>query len=514
MVPNANAVTPPPPGEGSALLSVAEMGRADALAVALGVPSLALMEAAGFAVTSEIRARWPRPRRVRVLCGPGNNGGDGFVIARLLRAAGWPVRVSLLGDVARLRGDAAENARLWAGPIEPLTLGALDRAELIVDALFGAGLSRPVDGIAGTVLSALAARGPAPPCVAVDVPSGLDGDSGAIRGVAAPAALTVTFFRAKPGHLLDRGPEVCGDLVVRDIGIPASVLEDIQPAAVWNGPALWSLPVARRQDHKYTRGHGVVFGGPTMTGAGRLAARAGRRMGCGLLTVAAPTEALPLYAQDAPGVLTRALDSPEAVETLLADARLNALLCGPGAGRGPATAARVLAVLAAARPTVLDADALTSFADDPDALFGAIAAPCVLTPHAGEAKALFPDLTEGEPLTRARAAARRSGAVVLLKGPETIIADPSGRAAINTNAPSSLATAGSGDVLAGAILGLLAQGMPAFEAACAGAWLHGAGARRGPPGLIAEDLPDAMAESAATLSDPPGASLGANPYPA
>jgi NAD(P)H-hydrate epimerase len=502
MVPSTNPVTSPPPGPGGALLTVAEMGRADALAVASGVPSLALMEAAGFAVAREIRARWPRPRRVRVLCGPGNNGGDGFVIARLLRAAGWPVRVSLLGDATRLTGDAADNARRWDGPIEPLDLGALDRAELMVDALFGAGLSRPVDGIAGTVLSALATRGATLPCVAVDVPSGLDGDSGTIRGMAAPAALTVTFFRAKPGHLLAQGPAICGDLVVRDIGIPASVLDEIRPATAWNGPALWSLPARRRQDHKYTRGHGVVFGGATMTGAGRLAARAARRMGCGLLTVAAPAEALPLYAQDAPGVLTRALDSAEAVESLLADARLNALLHGPGAGRGPATAARTLAVLTTARPTVLDADALTSFADDPDALFGAITAPCVLTPHAGEFKALFPDLTEGDPLTRTRAAARRSGAVVLLKGPQTVIAEPAGRAAINTNAPPTLATAGSGDVLAGAILGLLAQGMPAYEAACAAAWLHGAGAHRGPAGLIAEDLPDAMAETAALLSTP------------
>ena len=400
------------------------------------MPSLALMEAAGFAVAAEIRARW-RPRRVRVLCGPGNNGGDGFVVARLLRAAGWPTRVSLLGDAARLPGDAAENARRWSGPIEALTLATLDGAELVVDALFGAGLSRPVDGVAGTVLSALAARGKALPSVAVDVPSGLDGDTGAIRGVAAPAALTVTFFRAKPGHLLNQGPATRGTLVVRSIGIPGSVLDAVRPATLWNGPGPWSLPLPRRQDHKYTRGHGVVFAGATMTGAGRLAARAARRLGCGLLTIAAPLRALDLYALDAPGTLTRALESPEDIETLLADARLNALLCGPGAGRGPATAARTLAVLAAARPTVLDADALTSFADDPDALFEAIVAPSVLTPHQGEFKALFPDLADSaDPLARARAAARRSGAVVVVKGAETIIAEPRGRASDQHKRPA------------------------------------------------------------------------------
>lgn len=483
---------------GGALLTVAEMGRADALAVDAGVPSLALMEAAGFAVVREIRRRWSR-RRTVVLCGPGNNGGDGFVIARFLRAAGWPVSVRLLGAVDHLKGDAAINAGRWHGPLAPLDLGALDGAALVVDALFGAGLSRPVGGVAGSVLSALAAH-PGVPVVAVDTPSGLDGDTGEVQGTAAPAALTVTFFRPKPGHVLGRGPALCGDLVVADIGIPPSVLDDIRPAGSINGPALWSLPRPGPQDHKYTRGHAVVFGGPVMTGAGRLAARAARRMGAGLLSVAAPSSALPLYAQDAPGVLCRAIDGPEDVDALLEDGRLNALLFGPGAGRGPHTAARTLSVLAAGRATVLDADALTSFADDPAVLFEAISGPTVLTPHMGEFRALFPKIaadSNADPLVRVRQAARTSGAVVLLKGARTLVATPDGRAAVTVNAPPSLATAGSGDVLAGAILGLLAQGMPVWQAACAAAWLHGEGARHGPPGLIAEDLPDVMAAAAA-----------------
>ncbi|MBB4266312.1 NAD(P)H-hydrate dehydratase [Roseospira visakhapatnamensis] len=482
------------------LLTVAEMGRADAAAVAAGVPSLALMEAAGHAVARAIRLRW-RPRRVVILCGPGNNGGDGFVIARRLARDGWPVRVALLGERDRLGGDAAVNAARWDGPIAPLDLGALDRADLVVDALFGAGLTRPVEGVAGSVLEAVAARGI--PSVAVDMPSGVDGDTGRVLGTAAPAAVTVTFFRAKPGHLLDPGGTLCGDLVVSDIGIPAAVLADIRPMAFRNGPALWTPPRPRPSDHKYTRGHAVVFGGARMTGAGRLAARAARRMGAGLLSVAAPEAVLPLYAQDAPGVITRALERPEDLDALLDDARHNALLLGPGSGRGPVTAQRALALLATGRPTVLDADALTSFADDPGMLFEAIIGPVVLTPHEGEFRALFPDLaSEADRAARARLAARRAGAVVLLKGPRTLIAAPDGHLVINADAPPSLATAGSGDVLAGAILGLLAQGMPAAQAAAAAVWLHGAGARLGPPGLIAEDLPDAMAEAMARLATP------------
>jgi len=483
---------------GPELLTVAEMTRADAGAVEAGVPSLSLMEAAGHAVARVIRLRWRRPRRVVVLCGPGNNGGDGFVVARKLVRAGWPVRLALLGERAALRGDAAVNAERWDGPLEPIDLGVLDDTDLVVDALFGAGLTRPIEGVAGSVLDAVAARGL--PSVAVDMPSGVDGDSGQVRGTAAPAVATVTFFRAKPGHLLDPGRGLCGDLTVADIGIPAAVLEDIGPLTSHNGSALWTVPRPRPSDHKYTRGHAVVFGGARMTGAGRLAARAARRLGAGLLTVASAGAALPLYAQDAPGVITRPLDTPEDLDAVLEDARHNALLLGPGAGRGPVTAQRALALLAAGRPTVLDADALTSFADDPGMLFDAVGGPLVLTPHEGEFRALFPDLmADPDRIARVRRAAHRAGAVLLLKGPQTLIAAPDGRLWINTNAPPTLATAGSGDVLAGAILGLLAQGMAPLAAAGAAAWLHGAGARLGPPGLIAEDLPEAMARAAAAL---------------
>jgi NAD(P)H-hydrate epimerase len=330
--------------------------------------------------------------------------------------------------------------------------------------------------------------------IAVDVPSGVSGDSGAVLGeVAVRAACTVTFFRKKPGHLLLPGRVLCGEVVVADIGIPVSVLAEIAPRTFENGPGLWAghYPWRELDDHKYRFGHAVVLGGATMTGAGRLAARAALRVGAGLVTLACPPEAVPIYALASPSVITAPLRGEADYQALLADARKNAVLLGPGNGVGPETRARTLAALAAGKAAVLDADALTSFQDRPSELFEAVSGPCVLTPHEGEFVRLFPEL-EGDKLVRARAAAAASGAVVLLKGADSVIAAPDGRAAINANAPATLATAGTGDVLAGLIVGLLAQGMPSFEAACAATWLHGqTGAALG-PGLISEDLSEAL----------------------
>ncbi|MGC2854003.1 NAD(P)H-hydrate dehydratase [Novispirillum sp. DQ9] len=487
----------PPTSRLAAALTVEQMYAADRAAMAAGVPGVALMEAAGMAVALEARRRLPRGR-VAVLCGPGNNGGDGFVAARHLERAGWPVRLALLGSRDRLTGDAAVMAGRWRGGVEPLSPAVLDGCVGVIDALFGAGLARPLDGVAAEVVDVLNAR--RLPCVAVDVPSGVNGDTGAVEGGAvegcAPWCLsTVTFFRPKPGHLLQPGRARMGHLVVADIGIPESVLDDIAPRCFVNGPALWRLPVPGPDDHKYTRGHAVVVGGGHMTGAGRLAARAARRGGAGLVTVAAPSAALPLYAGDAPGVLTW---PAEDFAGLLADARRNALLLGPGGGRGEALRGQVLAALATGRGCVLDADALTTFADRPDDLFGAFAGPVVLTPHDGEFARLFGPLP-GSRLERARAGAARSGAVVLRKGPDTVVAAPDGLVAVTVNAPADLATAGAGDVLAGLIVGLMAQGLDAFAAACAGAWLHAEAARRAGPGLIAEDLPDALPEVVSRL---------------
>ena len=472
-----------------ALLTTAQMYAADRAAMAGGVPGLDLMEAAGRAVAEAIRRRWS-PRPVLVLAGPGNNGGDGYVAARLLAEFGWPVTIAALVPPETLKGDAAAMAARWTGPVIGLDDIDWSGIGLVIDALFGAGLSKPVDGPARAALQAAEARGL--PIVAVDVPSGVSGDSGAVLGYAPQAALTVSFFRAKPGHLLLPGRDLCGPVEIAPIGIPDSVLEAIAPNCWRNGPALWldSLPVPRGETHKYRRGHALVLGGP-MTGAGRLAAQAARRIGAGLVSLAVPPGTAVLYAADHPGAIVQEYPDEAALADILRDPRRNALLAGPGAGTGPEVRESVAAMLATGRSCVLDADAISAFAGAADRLAGLIQGDCVLTPHEGEFARLFPDLT-GDRLSRARDAARMLGAVLVLKGADTLVAAPDGRAAINDNAPADLATAGSGDVLAGLVLGLLAQRMPAFEAACAAVWLHGAAAGTAPAGLIAEDIPDRL----------------------
>ncbi|HLY58465.1 MAG TPA: NAD(P)H-hydrate dehydratase [Stellaceae bacterium] len=474
--------------ESLALLTVAEMGEADRRTIAGGVPGYTLMRRAGAAVAAAVRQRYAACP-VIVLCGPGNNGGDGFVAASRLAAEGWPVRAALLGSRDALRGDAGLAAQDWTGGTVPLGIPCLDGAELVIDAIFGAGLSRRVEGDAASVLAEVARRGL--PVVAVDVPSGIHGDTGEDWG-AVVARATVTFGRKKPGHLLLPGRELCGEVVVADIGLDPAALAAIAPRQWENGPELWRsvLPQPRLADHKYARGHALILGGWPVTGAARLAARGAARIGAGLVSIAVPEAALPVYAAALTSIMAKPIAGEADLEALLADARFNALLIGPGAGTGDATRANVKALLATGRAVVLDADALTAYAASRAELFAAIGGPTVLTPHEGEFARLFS--VKGDKLTRARAAAAESGAVVILKGADTVIASPDGRAAINANAPPWLATAGSGDVLGGFVLGLLAQGVPAFEAACAAVWFHGAAAASFGLGLIAEDLPERL----------------------
>lgn len=480
----------------TALLTVAQMREADERTIAAGTPGTTLMQAAGEAVAQAIARRWS-PRPLTVLCGPGNNGGDGFVAARLLAEHGWPVVVALLGEREALRGDALFHAHLWGGPLVALSPEAVRHAQLVVDALFGAGLSRPLADAAAQTLAAARARGV--PLVAVDVPSGVDGDTGASLG-AVGADLTVTFFRKKPGHLLLPGRALCGDIEVADIGISASALAACQPQTHENAPSCWlaGLPALRHDTHKYQRGHALIRGGYPMTGAARLAALGAARAGAGLTTVAAPAESLAIYASHLLSVMVQPLAHPADLSDVLEDGRHTALLAGPGLPDDPVTRDTVLALLGTGKPCVLDAGALTAFRYEPDTLFRAIEGPCVLTPHEGEFQRLF-GVDGSDKLSRARHAAARSGAVVLLKGADTVIAAPSGRAIINVNAPPTLATAGSGDVLAGLITGLLAQGMPAFQAAAAAAWLHGDAAAHFGPGLIADDLPGLVPGALARL---------------
>jgi hydroxyethylthiazole kinase-like uncharacterized protein yjeF len=487
--------TAPVGGDGR-LLTIEEMTGADAAAIAAGVAGMELMENAGAAVARAISARFA-PRPVLVLCGPGNNGGDGFVTARRLKERGWPARVALLGAREHLRGDAALAAKAWPDDVLPLDPTLIEGARLVVDGLFGAGLARPLDGVARDTVEAVARAGV--PMVAVDIPSGVDGDSGAILGAAAPAVLTVTFHRAKPGHLLLPGRDHVGELVIADIGIPADATPR-EGRLFANHPRLWRQLLPRRTaaSHKYAHGHALVLGGgAASSGAARMAARAALRAGAGVVSVVCPKDALPVYAAQLSAVMVAPFANDQEFAHTLADPRRNAMLLGPGAGVGEVLGHRVLRVLEAAKACVLDADALTSFQDQPQALFAAIRTPCVLTPHEGEFKRLFAH--EGDRLRRALAAAAQSGAVMLLKGGDTVIAAADGRGVIQPAAPAALATAGSGDVLAGIVLGLLSQGMPAFEAAAAAVWLHARAGYLAGEGLIAEDLPEMLPAALAEL---------------
>jgi hydroxyethylthiazole kinase-like uncharacterized protein yjeF len=480
------------------LLTNNEMAEADRRTIAAGTPGTVLMEKAGAAVARAVLRRHPPGTRVAVIAGPGNNGGDGFIAARHLAAAGMRVRVCLVGARDRLKGDAAWAAAGWNG--ELASSPDVSGAHVIVDALFGAGLDRPITGAALAAVEAMNAAGC--PVIAVDLASGINGTTGAVMGAAVKASESITFFRKKPGHFLLPGRIYCGQTQVADIGIKAAVLAAIKPMTFENSPALWRglLPVPDIAGHKYGRGHAVVVsGGASHTGAARLAAMAALRAGAGLVTIASPRDALVVNATAELAVMVRAVDDAPELEMMLADRRFNAVAIGPGAGVGAATRDMVLAVLGGERAAVIDADGLTSFAQDGvrDTLFTALAANgrAVLTPHAGEFHRLFggaldaSDRQGGAAKTDvARAAARKSDAVVVFKGPDTVIAAPDGRAAINANAPPWLATAGTGDVLAGLICGLLAQGMPPFEAASAGVWIHGEAAVAAGPGMISEDL--------------------------
>ncbi len=483
------------------ILSVAEMYAADNAAMAAGISGDALMEAAGAGVAQAVASRWP-VGHVAILCGPGNNGGDGFVAARYLEEAGWQVTLALLGKRDALKGDAAAMAARWTGDVAALSPEVARGADVVVDGVFGAGLARPVEGVVAATLEAVSGNGQ--PVVAVDVPSGLNGDMGEVSGIALQATATVTFFRRKPGHLLYPGRALCGELELVDIGIPDNVLQDINPKTAVNGPQLWRehFPVRAEAGHKYQSGHVVVAsGGAASSGAAHLGALAALRVGAGLVTLACPGDAVPIHAARTSAIMTEVCETPEAFTEFLPKRRHNAVLVGPGNGVTPATRQNVLAALQSELACTLDADALTVFEAAPDDLFEAISAPCVLTPHEGEFGRLFgtPDDAGGGKLARARRAAEASGAVVLFKGADTVVAAPDGRAAINTNAPPALATAGSGDVLAGLVTGLTAQGMPPFEAACAAAWLHGEMGRQLGAGLIADDLPGILPAVLATM---------------
>jgi ADP-dependent NAD(P)H-hydrate dehydratase / NAD(P)H-hydrate epimerase len=483
------------------VLTNAEMAEADRLTISGGTAGLTLMENAGQAIAQAVAARQSPGSSVAVLAGPGNNGGDGFVAARLLVELGYSVKILLVGALDQLKGDAATAAKAWGRGVAMAKPEELVGADIIVDALFGAGLDRPVAGLAQAMIEAVNAQ--AAPVIAVDLPSGINGSSGAVMGAAIKAAQTITFFRKKLGHLLMPGRAHCGVVSVVPIGIADGVLARIGPRAFENIPELWrdKFCLPRLDGHKYDRGHAVVVSGPLWsTGAARLAARGALRAGAGLVTIASPREALPVNAATNLAIMVRPVDGAAELTRFLADPRSNALAIGPGLGVESATRDLVLAALSGGRAVVLDADAITAFAQSPERLCAAVKArieqATILTPHEGEFSRYFHALDAstkaGSKVDRARRAAALMGGVIVLKGPDTVVTGPDGRAAIAANAPAFLATAGAGDVLSGIVTGLLAQGMPGFEAACAAVWLHGEAARAFGRGLIAEDLPEQL----------------------
>lgn len=487
-------------GTASALLNCTQMARADAWTIEHAYAAgTTLMENAGAAVARTLFERFGDARMVHVLCGPGNNGGDGYVAARILKERGVSVALHAFG-APRAGSDAEEAAKRCT--VEVHTPGDFSPAgeDVVIDAVFGAGLTRALPG------DVRATFGKVRECscrvVAVDLPSGVNGNSGADLGGALAADATVTFFRKKPGHLLFPGRALCGNLILADIGVRPEVFRDDPPSIFENDPGLWheALPRPNAEWHKYARGQAAVFsGGRHATGASRLAATAAQRAGAGAVTILGQADALDVQAAHVTSIMLRACGPDDAYDRLKELKGCRACVLGPGFG--DLSTARLIAVslLTEADATgmrlVLDADGITAFADDRKALFEAAKAArepiMLLTPHEGEFGRMFPDLAEDgglSKLDKAIKAAKRASAVVLYKGPDTVIAAPDGRAVINSNATPALATAGSGDVLAGLIGGLLAQGMPVFEASCAAAWLHGEAGRAAGPLAVAEDI--------------------------
>ena len=491
---------------GFIILSADQMRSAESAAIKQGIAAAGLMEAAGKR-TAEIAMRAWTQRPVTVFCGPGNNGGDGFVAARILADAGWPVKVALMGEKSALAGDAKLMADHYNGEIHPLSPDLLNETGLVIDALFGTGLARPITGAPAVLIDAIN-KHPAP-VLCVDLPSGIAADSGAVLGVAVQATRTVTFFQKKPGHVLYPGRAFCGVTDVAEIGITPQHAQDIRPDTFENHPGLWGRYFRRPSSlgHKYHRGSVMaVSGGPTNSGACRLAARGALRVGAGLVTVLSPREAASANAAHLTSIMLRPADTADEIaEHLRHDEKYSmAAIIGPAAGVGADTRSKTLTILKSKAAAILDADALTSFEGDSAGLFSALRSDDILTPHSGEFARLFPDIdVAANKLAAARAASAKSGAIVVLKGADTVIAASDGRAAINVNAPADLATAGSGDVLAGFIAGFRAQSMPGFEAACAGVWFHGASGQAVGPGLIAEDLPEAVPTVLRSLLAPP-----------
>ena len=454
---------------GRPVLTAAEMRAAEAAAIAAGASEQILMERAGAATAEAIR-RYAGPVPALVLCGPGNNGGDGYVIARALAERGVAVRVAALGEP---RTEAARAAReAWKGEVEDIAAAA--PAPLLVDALFGTGLARPLDEPLSQRLLALARA--ARVRVAVDLPSGAATDDGAILSPVPDFDLTVTFASLKPSHLLQPAARHMGRIVVADIGVEASsaVAETARPSLRRPGP----------DDHKYTRGYVLVVGG-VMPGAAELAASAACRAGAGYVALVGGGGNVPRAVVRVPR---------DRLRDRLRDKRIGAVVVGPGLGSDMEAWETLAAVMESPHPVVADGDALRLFAEMGCSWMGSDR--LIVTPHAGEFDHMFGDA--GSKIGAAREASARTGMIVVYKGPDTVVAEPEGRVGISAQAPHWLASAGTGDVLAGIVAAVRAAGLEPFEAACAGVWLHARAGELAGPGLVADalldHLPAALAE--------------------
>ncbi|EJN01643.1 bifunctional ADP-dependent NAD(P)H-hydrate dehydratase/NAD(P)H-hydrate epimerase [Phyllobacterium sp. YR531] len=482
------------------ILTPAEMSEADAATIKAGIhDGYRLMRNAGNAIARHLLRYYGDASEFHVLCGPGNNGGDGYVVAEILECSGASVRLWATCQ-PKPGTDAALAAKACPVDAKDISDFTPSPGSVIVDALFGAGLNRELSGKAAAAIKS--ANEPGCHRVAIDVPSGLDGLTGHVLGTALNADATITFFRKKPAHLLYPGRTLCGEVIVADIGIADDVLNAIEPRCFENTPALWQsqLPRTEENTHKYARGHVAVFsGGSTSTGAARMSALTAARSGAGAVTLLSPEEALAANAAHLTSIMLHKCENRHDLALFTETRKVAAFVLGPAFGIGVKAREFALALLSETDAgLVFDADVITSFKDERDALFDATARlddiRLVLTPHEGEFKRLFPEINQTampSKVERARAAAKLAGAIIIYKGADTVIASPDGRAAINSNGTPLLATAGSGDVLAGLTAGLLAQGMPTFEAACAAVFVHGAAAHALGFGLIAEDLPAA-----------------------
>ena len=470
------------------ILTSEQMQEADRLTIKAGTPSFSLMERAGAAVAEAVRTLY-KGRKILILCGPGNNGGDGFIAARILKDKKFAVRVACLVRTDKLKGDAAQAAKGWKDIVIPFDKLVVGPEDVIVDAVFGTGFSGVLKNPVTDVLAQVKKTGN--DILAVDIPSGVNGSTGEADPHTPQAIHTVTFFRKKLGHILLPGMALSGEVKVIDIGIVDKSLDKIGYACVENHPGLWKSRVKPKAaaENKYDHGHVLVFGGGRLTGAACMAAHAALRVGAGLCTVSSPIEVMNVYRAYLANLMVEQRAGTASFYSQMKDTRRNAVLIGPGAGVEDADGLRqtVLDVCRDGRPCVLDADALTVFGGDPDVLLKALGPHCVLTPHEGEFSRVFPSL-KGIKTERAAAAAKLANAVILLKGADTVIAAPDGRLAVSVNAPPSLATGGAGDVLAGLIVGLLARHVPPFEAVCAAAWIEGRAASLFGPGLMATDL--------------------------